>query len=39
MKLLGIVIDLPIVVAVISYVLLLGVMFNFDKLEAHHGVE
>ena len=39
MKLLGIVIGLPIVVAVISYVLLLGVIFNFDKLEEHHGVE
>jgi len=38
-KLVGIVIGLPIALAVISYVLLLGVMFNFDKLEEHHGVE
>ena len=39
MKLVVIVIGLPIVMAVISYVLILGVMFNFDKLEEHHGVE
>jgi len=38
-KLVGIAIVLPIALAVISYVLLLGVIFNFDKLEEHHGVE
>ena len=39
MKLVGIAIVLPIALSVISYVLLLGVIFNFDKLEEHHGVE
>ena len=39
MKLLGILIGLPIAIAVISYMGLLNLIFDFDQLEAHHGVE
>lgn len=39
MKLLGVLISLPIAIAVISYVGLLSLIFDFDHLEAHHGVE
>lgn len=39
MKLLGILIGLPIAIAVISYMALLSLIFDFDHLEAHHGVE
>ena len=39
MKLIGVLIGLPIAVAVISYMGLLSLIFDFDHLEAHHGVE
>ena len=39
MKLIGILIGLPIAIAVISYMGLLSLIFHFDHLEAHHGVE
>ena len=39
MKLIGVLIGLPIAIAVISYVGLLNLIFDFDHLEAHHGVE
>ena len=39
MKILGILIGLPIAFAVISYVGLLSLIFDFDKLEEHHGAE
>ena len=39
MKLIGILIGLPIAIAVISYMGLLSLNFDFDHLEAHHGVE
>ena len=39
MKILGILIGLPIAFAVISYVGLLNLIFDFDHLEAHHGPE
>ena len=39
MKLLGILIGLPIAIAVASYMAVLSLIFNFDHLEAHHGVE
>ena len=39
MKLIGVLIGLPIAMAVISYMGLLSLIFDFDHLEAHHGVE
>ena len=39
MKVLGVLIGLPIAIAVISYMGLLSLIFDFDHLEAHHGVE
>ena len=39
MKLIGILIGLSIAIAGISYVGLLSLIFDFDHLEAHHGVE
>ena len=39
MKLIGVLIGLPIAIAVISYVGLLSLIYDFDHLEAHHGVE
>jgi hypothetical protein len=39
MKLIGVLIGLPITIAVISYMGLLSLIFDFDHLEAHHGVE
>ena len=39
MKLIGVLVGLPIVIAVIIYVGLLSLIFDFDHLEAHHGVE
>lgn len=39
MKVIGVLISLPIAIAVISYVGLLSLIFDFDQLEAHHGVE
>ena len=39
MKLIGILIGLPIAIAVISYMGLLSLIFDFDHLEAHRGVE
>jgi hypothetical protein len=39
MKLLGVLIGLPIAIAVISYMGLLSLIFDFDHLEAHHGGE
>jgi len=39
MKLIGVLIGLPIAIAVISYMGLLSLIFDFDHLEAHHGVE
>ena len=39
MKLIGVLIVLPIAIAVISYMGLLSLIFDFDQLEAHHGVE
>ena len=39
MKLIGVLIGLPLAIAVISYVDLLSLIFDFDHLEAHHGVE
>lgn len=39
MKLIGVLIGLPIAIAVISYMGLLSLIFDFDKLEEHHGVE
>ena len=39
MKLLGILIGLPIAIAVVSYMAVLSLIFNFDHLEAHRGVE
>ena len=39
MKLIGVLIGLPIAIAVISYMGLLNLIFDFDQLEAHHGVE
>ena len=39
MKLIGVLIGLPIAIAVISYVGLLSLIFDFDHPEAHHGVE
>ena len=39
MKLLGVLVGLPIAIAVISYMRLLSSIFDFDHLEAHHGVE
>ena len=39
MKLIGVLIGLPIAVAVVSYMGLLSLIFDFDHLEAHHGVE
>lgn len=39
MKLIGILIGLPIAIALISYMGLLSLIFDFDHLEAHHGVE
>ena len=39
MKLIGVLIGLPIAIAVISYMGILSLIFDFDHLEAHHGVE
>ena len=39
MKLTGVLIGLPIAIAFISYMGLLNLIFDFDHLEAHHGVE
>ena len=39
MKLIGVLIGLPIAIAVISYMGLLSLIFDFDHLEANHGVE
>ena len=39
MKLIGLLIGLPIAIAVISYMGLLTLIFDFDHLEAHHGVK
>ena len=39
MKLIAILIALPIAFAVISYMGLLNLIFDFDHPEAHHGVE
>lgn len=39
MKLIGVLIGLPIAITVISYMGLLNLIFDFDHLEAHHGVE
>ena len=39
MKLIGVLIGLPIAIALISYMGLLSLIFDFDHLEAHHGVE
>lgn len=39
MKLIALLIGLPIAIAVISYMGLLTLIFDFDHLEAHHGVE
>ena len=39
MRRIGVLIGLPIAIAVVSYVGLLSLIFDFDYLEAHHGVE
>ena len=39
MKLIGALLGLPIAIAVLSYMGLLSLIFDFDHLEAHHGVE
>ena len=39
MKLISVLIGLPVAISVISYMGLLNLIFDFDHLEAHHGVE
>ena len=39
MKLVGVLIDLPVALATIGFLLPLGLIFDFDKLEEHHGIE
>ena len=39
MKLVGVLIGLPVAIATIAFLLPLGLIFDFDKLEEHHGIE
>ena len=39
MKLIGVLIGMPIAIVAISYMGLLSLIFDFDHLEEHHGVE
>ena len=39
MKLVGVLIGLLVAIATIAFLLPLGLIFDFDKLEEHHGIE